>query len=84
MLKDHSDIHGFGLEIMEPIKDDYNNEVYSSTAIREAIRIGDMKKAKSMLGYFWIMEGKVMHGDKRQEAWAFQLLIYFLMIKYIH
>ena len=39
LLKDHSDIHGFGLEIIEPIKDDYNKEVYSSTAIREALKL---------------------------------------------
>ena len=71
LLKDHSDIHGFGLQIIEPIKDDLNKEVYSSTAIREAIKIGDMKKAKSMLGYFWIMEGKVMHGDKMARGMGF-------------
>ena len=64
VLKDHANIHGFGLEIMEPIKNDLNKEVYSSTAIRKAIRIGDMKKAKLILGYSWSMEGKVIHGDR--------------------
>ena len=64
LLEDYAAIHGFSLEIIEPIHDEFNKEVYSSTAIREAIRVGDVKKAKSMLGYFWTMEGDVIHGDR--------------------
>ena len=64
LLKDHAAIHGFGLEIIEPIQNEFNQEVYSSTAIREAIRVGDVKKAKSMLGYSWTMEGEVINGDR--------------------
>ena len=68
-LQDYSVIHGFDLQIIEPIKETSNNEIYSSTAIREAIRIGDMEKANSKLGRTWTMQGKVIHGDKR-EVWS--------------
>ena len=64
LLRDHAAIHGFSLEIIEPIQNDISEEIYSSTAIREAIRAGDVKKAKSMLGYSWTMEGEVIHGDR--------------------
>ena len=65
VLQDHSVIHGFDLQIIEPIKEKSNNEIYSSTAIREAIRIGNMEKANSKLGRSWTMQGKVIHGNKK-------------------
>ena len=71
LLRDHAAIHGFSLEIIEPIQNDFNQEVYSSTAIREAIRVGDVKKAKSMLGYSWTMEGEVIPGDKMARGMGF-------------
>jgi riboflavin kinase/FMN adenylyltransferase len=71
LLRDHASIHGFSLEIIEPIQNDFNQEVYSSTAIREAIRVGDVKKAKSILGYSWTMEGEVVPGDKMARGMGF-------------
>ena len=71
LLRDHAAIHGFSLEIIEPIQNDFNQEVYSSTAIREAIRVGDVKKAKSILGYSWTMEGEVVPGDKMARGMGF-------------
>ena len=71
LLKDYASIHGFDLKIMKPIKNDFNKEIYSSTAIREAIRVGDMKKAKSILGYSWNMEGEVIHGDRMARSMGF-------------
>jgi len=65
LLQDHAAIHGFSLEIIEPIKDTVSTEVYSSTAIRKALQNGDVNKANSMLGRAWTMIGKVIHGDKR-------------------
>ena len=65
LLKDHAAIHGFALEIIQPIRDGSSEEVYSSTAIRKALHIGDVKKASYILGRPWTMTGKVIHGDKR-------------------
>ena len=71
LLRDHAAIHGFSLEIIKPIQNNFNQEVYSSTAIREAIRVGDVKKAKSILGYSWTMEGEVVPGDKMARGMGF-------------
>ena len=43
MLKDYANIHGFDLDIIDPIKDN-KKEIYSSSSIREAIKTGNMKK----------------------------------------
>jgi len=71
LLKDHANIHGFGLEIIEPVINNLNKEVYSSTSIREAIRAGNMKKAKSILGYSWSMKGEVIRGDRKAREMGF-------------
>jgi len=65
ILKNYSIIHGFDLLVIEPIKNILNTEIYSSSSIREAIKNGNIKKANTMLGYLWTMEGKVIHGDKK-------------------
>ena len=64
-LKNYSTIHGFDLMIIDPIKNNSNNEVFSSSSIRKAIKDGNMEKANMILGRSWSMEGKVVHGDKR-------------------
>jgi len=64
LLKDYATIHGFILEVIEPVKN-ISEEIFSSTAIRSAIRSGDIEKANSMLGYNWVMEGEIIEGDKR-------------------
>jgi riboflavin kinase / FMN adenylyltransferase len=71
LLKDYSNIHGFDLQIIDPITDNLKNEVFSSSAIRDAIKIGNMAKAKMMLGTPWTMEGIVIHGDKRARKMNF-------------
>jgi len=65
LLQDYATIHGFTLEIINPIKDKESEEIYSSTAIRQALRSGDVQKANSMLGRAWTMAGIVVPGDKR-------------------
>jgi len=71
LLKDYSTIHGFDLKIIAQIKDNSNNEVFSSSAIREAIKDGNMEKANMILGRSWSMEGKVVHGDERAREMNF-------------
>ena len=71
LLKDYSSIHGFLLEIIDPIKEDNSKEIYSSSAIRAAIGSGDIETANLMLGYKWIMGGIVIHGDKKAREMNF-------------
>ena len=71
MLKDYATIHGFALDIIDPIKDKSKNELFSSSSIREAIKKGLIEKANSMLGRLWTMEGEVIHGDKRAREMNF-------------
>ena len=70
-LEDYATIHGFELEVVDPIKETSINEVFSSSAIRQAIKDGHIKKANMMLGYEWTMEGEVIHGDKRAREMNF-------------
>ncbi len=38
---------------------------YSSSAVREALRTGDMPTANRLLGWEWYLEGVIRHGDRR-------------------
>lgn len=40
-------------------------EKYSSTAVRQALRLGDIDGANAILGWEWEIEGPVMRGDRR-------------------
>lgn len=40
-------------------------EKYSSTTIREALRLGEIEAANALLGWDWEIEGKIFHGDRR-------------------
>ena len=71
LLEDYSKIHGFLLEVINPIKSDKSKEIYSSTSIRDFIKHGKMEEAKMMLGRSWTMEGEVIHGDKRASKMNF-------------
>ena len=71
LLKDHASIHGFNIEIIELEKNNNLNEIYSSSAIREAIKNKEIEKANMMLGHTWSMDGVVIHGDKRAREMNF-------------
>jgi riboflavin kinase/FMN adenylyltransferase len=71
MLQDYSIIHSFDLVVIEKIKDRSSNQVYSSSGIREEIKNGNIIKANKMLGYTWIMDGEVIHGDKKARTMNF-------------
>ena len=71
LLKDYAAIHGFELDVIDPIKDTSENKVFSSSAIRQAIKNGLIDKANMMLGSAWTMEGEVIHGDKRAREMNF-------------
>ena len=71
LLKSYSTIHGFSLEVIDPIYESSTNEIYSSTAIRLALSEGKIDKVNFMLGRSWTMEGCVIHGDKKAREMNF-------------
>ncbi len=57
------EMEGFGVEIFAPIGD--GGEKISSTAIRNALKLGRPDEAARLLGHVWAVEARVEHGDKR-------------------
>lgn len=62
-LSEHGKAAGFGVSVVAPAGD--GHDVYSSTRIREHLRQGRPEEAASMLGHFWFIAGRVLHGDAR-------------------
>ena len=62
MLKELSTKYGYELYVMEPCN--YENEVISSTRIRDELLNGNVDKAMKMLNRPYIIKGKVVHGKK--------------------
>lgn len=60
---------GFNVEVMEPVT--YQGTTVSSTAIRKALGQGDISLAKSLLGYWPVLEGTVVVGDQRGSQLGF-------------
>ena len=63
MLQEHGNRHGFSVEdtgsyLLKGLR-------ISSTAIRDALGIGDLVAAETMLGHRYSVCGRVAHGDKR-------------------
>ncbi|MCC9620626.1 bifunctional riboflavin kinase/FAD synthetase [Thalassospira sp. MA62] len=61
---------GFGVTAIEPVTHD-NGIVYSSTAIRQALREGRPEDATHLLGRPWEIAGVVAHGDARGRTIGF-------------
>ena len=55
---------GFTVSVTER-KDDADGLKLSSSAVREALKAGDMDRATAILGRPFAIEGEVIHGDKR-------------------
>ncbi|UCE97299.1 MAG: riboflavin biosynthesis protein RibF, partial [Dehalococcoidia bacterium] len=62
-LRNLSQDMGFTLTVVPYLKID--GEIVSSTAIREALSIGDIKKVSNMLGRYYSLEGYVIPGNGR-------------------
>ncbi len=62
-LRRKGDEFGFGVEVLEPIL--RNDEVYSSTRIREMIREGLVSDVVNHLGRHFNLQGTVVHGAGR-------------------
>ena len=63
--------YGFGVTIVEQVKDDSGVAPYSSSAIRTALRRGHVQTAASQLGHWWSIMGTVVRGDQRGRTIGF-------------
>jgi riboflavin kinase/FMN adenylyltransferase len=55
--------HGFGVTRIDPVT--WHGDICSSSRIRAAVADGDVALAADLLGYPFIIEGRVVHGDRR-------------------
>jgi riboflavin kinase/FMN adenylyltransferase len=65
-LKEAGARHGFAVEIVDKITSDASGslDAVSSTAIREALEAGDVRRARELLGHPFLVEGEVTGGKK--------------------
>lgn len=62
LLRVEGEKHGFGVEAMESVIVD--GERVSSSGVRDALAGGDMERAARLLGRPYVIDGRVVHGDK--------------------
>ncbi|MGZ9100180.1 MAG: bifunctional riboflavin kinase/FAD synthetase [Brevundimonas sp.] len=63
-LRRHGGTLGFSVSVADRI-DDPDGLKLSSSAVREALKAGDMPRVRAILGRPFAIEGAVIHGDKR-------------------
>ena len=63
-LRRQGEALGFAVSVCDRI-DDPDGLKLSSSAVREALKAGDMDRAAGILGRPFAIEGEVVHGDKR-------------------
>ncbi len=61
---------GFGVSVLTKVGDEHGG-AYASTAVRDRLIEGDMRRAARLLGRPWEIEGRVVHGDKRGRTLGF-------------
>lgn len=69
--------HAFGLAVIDPVTvgiDGFAGEVYSSTLVRQALKEGKPRRAAALLGHWWTISGRVVHGEKRGRQIGFPTL----------
>lgn len=62
LLRSAGERHGFGVEAMDSVL--VEGERVSSSGVRHALADGDMERAARLLGRPYIIDGRVVHGDK--------------------
>lgn len=62
---------GFGVTVIDQVTDDDGFAPFSSSAIRDSLRHGHVSEAARQLGYWWMVEGEVVHGDQRGRTIGF-------------
>lgn len=68
-LQDCGTRYGFTVEVLPPIS--LNQEVYSSTRIRQLLQKGEVEAASVQLGRHFTLEGEVVHGAGRGKNLGF-------------
>ena len=63
-LRRYGEAAGFTVSVAERL-DDADGRKLSSSAVREALKAGDMARAAAILGRPFAIAGEVIHGDKR-------------------
>jgi riboflavin kinase/FMN adenylyltransferase len=63
-LRRHGETLGFDVSVIDRV-DDPDGLKLSSSAVREALKAGDMARAAAILGRPFAISGEVIHGDKR-------------------
>lgn len=61
---------GFQTDIVEAYGDEAG-AVVSSSLVRDLLEAGDIARANAELGWRWLVEGEVVHGDKRGRVLGF-------------
>jgi riboflavin kinase / FMN adenylyltransferase len=61
--------HGLTCRILAVVTE--SGEAVSSSAARQALERGEIGKANSLLGYRWLVQGEVRHGEKRGRTFGF-------------
>jgi len=69
LLKELGDRRGFVTHVLPPLQ--VNGQTVSSSAIREALREGDVARARSFLGHFYQISGTVARGAGRGRTLGF-------------
>lgn len=69
-LKALGDELGFGVEAVQQVLND-SEQPFSSTAVRECLKQGDVRDAANILGHWWQVMGTVVEGDKRGRTIGF-------------
>jgi riboflavin kinase / FMN adenylyltransferase len=65
-------LYSVKIEQIPPVQE--NAEVISSSRIRQLLLSGDLEQANKMLGYSFMIEGRVAHGEKRGRGLGFPTL----------
>lgn len=68
-LQDYGERYGFSVEVLPPITQ--NQDVYSSTRIRQLLQEGAVDAAESLLGRHFTLEGEVVRGAGRGQNLGF-------------
>ncbi|MGY8986253.1 MAG: bifunctional riboflavin kinase/FAD synthetase [Sphingomonadales bacterium] len=74
LLKSFGKKLGFDVTIIAPVcvgVEGAAGEIYSSTLIRDSLRAGLPRKAAALLGHWWVVNGRVVEGDKRGRTIGF-------------
>jgi len=69
LLKELGDRRGFAVHVLPPLQ--VNGQTVSSSAIREALRDGDVELARALLGHAYSVKGRVLRGAGRGRTLGF-------------